>query len=75
MFDTIGTFVLVALIVLCAWLVKRAWGSRRKILKWIGVPLAGLLTLILVFLLVGSLMTLFTLSAAFSPAIRHIGME
>ncbi len=42
MFDFIGTFALVVLIALSAWLVKRAWVSRRKPVKWIGVPLAGL---------------------------------
>lgn len=51
MFDIIGMFMLVVLIAICAWLVKRAWGSRRRSFKWVGTPLTGLLTLVLAFLL------------------------
>ncbi len=63
MFDLIGLFVLVVLIVLGAWLVKRAWGSRRKFLKWAGVLLAGLLTLISTLALVLALTGFYKLSA------------
>lgn len=63
MIDLIGTLILVVLIVLGAWLVKRAWGSRRKILRWIGVPLAGLFTLILTFVLAVALNGFYKLSA------------
>ncbi len=42
--------VLVALIVLFAWLAKRAWGSHHKILKWPLLVLSGLVTLL--FLLI-----------------------
>lgn len=38
---------LVALVALFGWLTKRAWGSKRKILKWFALVLAGLLTLLL----------------------------
>jgi mono/diheme cytochrome c family protein len=48
----IGLLVLVALVVLFAWLVRRAWGAKRAWVKWPGVVLAGLLTLILALLTV-----------------------
>jgi mono/diheme cytochrome c family protein len=43
------TFViLIALILLFGWLLTRAWRLKRPVLKWIGVGLFGLLTLLLV---------------------------
>ena len=38
--------VVVALTVLLAWLVTRAWRAKKPLLKWVGVALAGLLTLV-----------------------------
>src|SRR5687768_4229834 len=46
MFDFVGVGVLVVLLVLFAWLTRRAWRARNKALKWVGVVLSGLLTLI-----------------------------
>lgn len=43
----ISLLILAALAVLFAWLARRAWGSKRAWLKWPGVVLAGLLTLVL----------------------------
>lgn len=45
--NIIGALVLVALVVLFGWLTKRAWGTKRWFIKWPGVILAGLLTLLL----------------------------
>jgi len=45
--NIISMLVLVALVVLFAWLVKRAWGSKHWFVKWPGVVLSGLLTLVL----------------------------
>src|SRR5512136_2184475 len=45
--NIISMLVLIALVVLFAWLVKRAWGSKHWFVKWPGVVLAGLLTLVL----------------------------
>jgi mono/diheme cytochrome c family protein len=45
--NIISMLVLIALVVLFAWLVKRAWGSKHWFVKWPGVVLSGLLTLIL----------------------------
>ena len=36
----------IVLALLFFWLARRAWGSRNAIVKWVGVILAGLLTLI-----------------------------
>ncbi len=63
MVDLIGMLVLVALLALSAWLAKRAWGSKRKVLKWIGLPLAGLLTLVLTLVFVTALVGFYKLSA------------
>ncbi len=48
--------VLALLVLLFGWLAKRAWGSHRTLLKWIGVILAGLLALWLLLLLVVGVM-------------------
>jgi len=42
--NVISVLMLVALIVLFAWLTQRAWAVRNAVLKWIGVVLAGLVT-------------------------------
>ena len=44
--NILSLLVLVLLVVLFAWLVVRAWRARRAIVKWPGVILAGLLTLV-----------------------------
>ncbi len=45
--NLIAWLVLVALALGFAWLVRRAWRAKNSILKWGGVVLAGLLTLVL----------------------------
>jgi mono/diheme cytochrome c family protein len=40
--------LLIALVILFGWLVTRAWRLKRAVVKWLGVGLAGLLTLLLV---------------------------
>ncbi len=45
--NIIGALVLVALAVLFVWLARRAWRSKRGSVKWVGIVLAGLLTLLL----------------------------
>ncbi len=74
MFDFIGTFALVVLIALSAWLVKRAWVSRRKPVKWIGVPLAGLFTLVLTLALVLALIGFVKLSMPPSHAVAPVNI-
>lgn len=50
--NIIGLVILILLVILFAWLVTRAWRSRRAYLKWPGILLAGLLTIILLALTV-----------------------
>lgn len=52
MFDIVGVLILVALIVLFGFLITRAWKLKNVFLKWGGVIITGLLTLISVALLV-----------------------
>ena len=56
MFDTAGVLILVVLIALFGFLITRAWKLKHAILKWGGVIIAGLLTLIPTALLVLALM-------------------
>ena len=53
MIDFVGLGVLLLLALLFGFLAFRAWGSRNGIVKWAGVVLSGLLTLVfaLVFVL------------------------
>lgn len=46
MFDIPGMLVLVVLILLFGFLATRAWRVNNRLLKWIGVLVAGLLTII-----------------------------
>ena len=44
--NIVSLSVLVLLVVLFAWLATRAWQAKRAFVKWSGVILAGLLTLV-----------------------------
>jgi mono/diheme cytochrome c family protein len=44
--NVITLLILIALVVLFAWLTRRAWKSKRAWVKWPGIILAGLLTLL-----------------------------
>ncbi|MFZ0546993.1 MAG: cytochrome c [Candidatus Promineifilaceae bacterium] len=52
MFDIVGVAVLVILILIFAFLTSRAWKSKRRLLKWVGTILSGLLALIMTGLLI-----------------------
>jgi mono/diheme cytochrome c family protein len=45
--NILGLLILVALAVLFGWLTTRAWRAKHALVKWPGVILAGLLTLLL----------------------------
>jgi mono/diheme cytochrome c family protein len=51
MFDFVGVGVLVLLTAVFAWLLTRAWGSKNAILKWGGLLVTGLFTLVFGLLL------------------------
>ena len=52
MFDIAGVFILIVLIALFGFLTARTWKSKNAVLKWGGVIVCGLLTLIPAVLLV-----------------------
>ncbi|MGE5262575.1 MAG: c-type cytochrome [Acidobacteriota bacterium] len=70
--NIVGLLVLVALVVLFAWLTRRAWGSRRAFLKWPGLVLFGLLTLIPALLLVLTLVGFYKLGAQHSNPVANV---
>lgn len=75
MFDYAGVIVLVVLIVLFAWLTTRAWASKRKVLKWAGLILAGLPTLVLALGLVVVLSGFYRLNASQGNPIANIKVD
>lgn len=72
MFDFVGVGVLIVLIVLFGWLASRAWRSKRRILKWVGVVVAGLLTLVLTLALVVALIGFYQLNAAHNNPVANV---
>src|SRR5258708_7847962 len=56
MVDFVGLAVVLILALVMAWLVSRAWGSKNAILKWAGVVLGGLLTLIFALVFIGAVL-------------------
>jgi mono/diheme cytochrome c family protein len=61
--NIVSVLVLVAFVVLFVWLTRRAWGSKRRILKWPALVLSGLLTLVLALVTVVALIGLYKISA------------
>lgn len=47
MTNLVTLLIPIALIVLFAWLARRAWRARHAVVKWVGVVLAGIVTLVL----------------------------
>jgi len=72
MFDFVGVLVLTALAALFGFLVTRAWGAKNAVLKWGGVTVTGLLTLILIALLVFSLIGFYKLNAQHDNPVSEV---
>jgi cytochrome c553 len=70
--NLISLLVLVALVVLFGWLSVRAWQSKRAWLKWAGLVLAGLLTLIPAALLVLALSGFYKLNEQHTNPVANI---
>lgn len=68
MIDFIGLAVVLLLAVAFGYLVKRAWGSKNKILKWVGVIGAGLLTLVFAAAFIGALVGTMRLNQNFNAS-------
>jgi mono/diheme cytochrome c family protein len=72
MFDIGGILILIALIAVFGFLTFRAWKARNRWLKWIGVVLAGLLTMIPTLLLILALVGYGKLNAQFKNPVDNI---
>ncbi len=75
MFDFVGVGILIVLVVLFAWFVKRSWGSRRKILKWVTLVPSVLLTLIFALLLVVALIGFSKLNATYNNPVPNVNVQ
>jgi len=72
MFDTAGVLILVVLIALFGFLTTRAWKLKNAILKWGGVIIAGLLTLIPAALLVLGLIGFYKLNERHANPVANV---
>jgi mono/diheme cytochrome c family protein len=72
MFDTIGVFILIVLIAIFGFLTMRAKMVRNVILKWVGMILSGLLTLILMTLLALGLIGFYKLNEQHNNPVANI---
>ncbi len=68
MVDFVGLGVLLLLTLLFGFLLKRAWGSRNAILKWVGLVLMGLLTLLFAVVFVTALVGTIRLNGNFNAS-------
>jgi len=72
MFDSVGVFIIIVLITLFGFLTSRAWKLKNAMLKWGGVIIAGLLTLISTTLLILALVGFYKLNERFDNPIANI---
>ncbi len=72
MFDTVGVLIVIGLIVLFGFLTTRAWRLTNAFLKWGGVILGGLLTLIPTALLVLALAGFYKLNMRYDNPVTNI---
>ncbi len=72
MFDTVGVLILVVLIALFGFLTTRAWKLKNAVLKWGGVVITGLLTLIPAALLVLALIGFYKLNGQHDNPVANL---
>lgn len=72
--NIIALLILVALVVLFAWLTFRAWKARRWYVRWPGVILAGLLTLLLGLVVIVAARGLFIFYVPYPVAAAHVSI-
>ena len=75
MFDIVGVAVLVGLAVALSWLGRRAWRSTRRVVKWVGATLCGLLALVVVTALVVALVGYYKLNQTYDNPVAQISVE
>lgn len=74
MFDIVGVTVLVGLVVALSWLARRAWLSTRRVVKWVGATLCGLLALVVVTALVVALVGYYKLNQTYDNPVTQISV-
>ncbi len=72
MIDYVGLLILLALVVLFGWLVTRAWRARNGFVKWAGVIVSGLLTILFALVLVAALKGTAMLSAKHNNPVSDV---
>ena len=72
MFDTVGVFILIVLIALFGFLTMRARTLKNVILKWVGIIVVGLLTLLLTTLLVVGLIGFYKLNEQYNNPVANL---
>ena len=72
MFDTVRVFILIVLIAFFGFLTTRARTLKNVILKWVGITLVGLLTLLLTTLLVVGLIGFYKLNERYNNPVANI---
>ena len=75
MFDVVGVAVLVGLAVALGWLGRRAWRSARRVVKWVGATLCGLLALVVATALVVALVGYYKLNRKYDNPVAQISVE
>jgi cytochrome c553 len=75
MFDTVGILILIMVIAVFAFLTARAWKLKNAFLKWVGIFLTGVLTLIPAALLVLALVGFAKLNQHYSNPVASIQVD
>ena len=74
MFDILRVAILVGLTVALGWLARRAWRSTRRVLKWVGATLCGLLALVVAAALVVALVGYYKLNRKYDNPVAQISV-
>jgi len=74
MFDYIGVAMVVAVVASFGWLARRAWRARRRLVKWIGAPLAGLVALVGTAILIAALVGYWKLNRRYDNPVSTISV-
>lgn len=72
--NLITLIILIALVVLFTWLVTRAWTSKRWFIKWTGVILAGLFTLLFALVTLVLVKGLYDISRPYPVAVVNVSI-
>lgn len=70
--NVISLLVLVVLVLVCGWLTWRAWRAKRALIKWVGIVLGGLLTLLFALVTLVAAKGLWTFYAPYPVAASHV---